>query len=154
MTAKKRTKKRDARAKLLFCVAFSLFSMPSPSSLLNLPFSPQASSPSRVPSKISRARTCHSRVFSRVPLVGDFSRYPTNGELAAGNIYISSVLIPFSTEESVATSFSSTLLWFISSWIDLSSSSAIVLGSFPAGSKIKTRNMRLKWHFSYILTYF
>ena len=41
MTAKKRTKKRDARAQLLFCwcksVAFFLFSLPSPASLLKLP---------------------------------------------------------------------------------------------------------------------
>ena len=39
-TAKKCTKKRDARAKLLFCqfkpIAFLLFSLPSPSSLLKL----------------------------------------------------------------------------------------------------------------------
>ena len=41
MTAKKCTKKRDARAKLLFCVInillFLTFSLPSPSSLLKLP---------------------------------------------------------------------------------------------------------------------
>ena len=41
MTAKKCTKKRDARAKLLFCqsklIAFSPFSLTSPSSLLKLP---------------------------------------------------------------------------------------------------------------------
>ena len=40
-TAKKCTKKRDARAKLLFCqskpIAFLPFSLPSPSSLLKLP---------------------------------------------------------------------------------------------------------------------
>ena len=40
-TAKKCTKKRDARAKLLFClfnpIAFSPFSLPSPSPLLKLP---------------------------------------------------------------------------------------------------------------------
>ena len=41
MTAKKRTKKRDACAKLLFCqskpIAFLPFSLPTPSSLLKLP---------------------------------------------------------------------------------------------------------------------
>ena len=41
MTAKKCTKKRDARAKLLFCqfkpIAFLPFSLTSPSSLLKLP---------------------------------------------------------------------------------------------------------------------
>ena len=41
MTTKKCTKKRDARAKLLFCVInillFLTFSLPSPSSLLKLP---------------------------------------------------------------------------------------------------------------------
>ena len=41
MTAEKCTKKRDARAKLLFCqskpIAFVLFSLPSPSSLVKLP---------------------------------------------------------------------------------------------------------------------
>ena len=41
MTAEKFTKKRDARAKLLFCqfkpIAFLPFSLPSPSSLLKLP---------------------------------------------------------------------------------------------------------------------
>ena len=40
-TAKKRTKKRDARAALLFCcykpIAFFQFSLPSPASLLRLP---------------------------------------------------------------------------------------------------------------------
>ena len=40
-TAKKCTKKRDARAKLLFCqskpIGFIPFSLPSPSSLLKLP---------------------------------------------------------------------------------------------------------------------
>ena len=43
MTAKKCTKKRDARAKLLFCyykpIAYLLFQLPSPSSLLKLPTS-------------------------------------------------------------------------------------------------------------------
>ena len=41
MTAKKCTKKRDARAKFLFCqskpIAFVPFSLPSPSSLVKLP---------------------------------------------------------------------------------------------------------------------
>ena len=44
MTAKKCTKKRDARAKLLFCqskpIAFLPFSLTSPSSLLKLPIDP------------------------------------------------------------------------------------------------------------------
>ena len=43
MTVKKCTKKRDARAKLLFCyykpIAYLLFLLPSPSSLLKLPTS-------------------------------------------------------------------------------------------------------------------
>ena len=42
MTAKKCTKKRDARAELLFCqfkpIAFLPFSLTSPSSLLKLPY--------------------------------------------------------------------------------------------------------------------
>ena len=46
MTAKKCTKKRDARAKLLFCqskpIAFLPFLLTSPSSLLKLPSNPNA----------------------------------------------------------------------------------------------------------------